>query len=541
MPSDNEIPLEAYERIFGEHGLNSTPQPTQPTQPAPAPNDNELHVIPPTIGGLCSREGACLPCASEWTRSDIEQGWLRPEFRFRTSCPCINCLRYRQDRQEYSSAPLAPTQPAPPIISSPQPENIMPLPRCTSCGTAVRSTSNNQAMRRSTMRRSIGASRSMQYMCRECMEAYSFTCTNCSIVCHTEQQVNARMAGTTDTVRICAACASNHFTACADCHFYVPRSTVQRDESDMQYRCADCYGASIRSYNFRLNLAPVGTSKHNIFFGGELEVEVWSDGTEQSRRNKVKEVREALGNFVEVKADGSLTPNRGFEIVTRPASITEHKKNWPKFFDSGVVKDLKSFQTKTCGIHFHVSRKPLSELAIAKIVCFVNARHNRRFVEMVAGRSSEQWSKFIAKRLHDKENWAEALYPIYDTVNGIKQITSWKKSKQWKNNERKYEAVNLRHKETIEFRIFRGTLKKESFFKNLEFVDAVVRFCYPDNRSVRECMARSKFLDYVEKHKDLYPHLAAFISARWFGKETEDSVKFGFKTKADAPGTEDEL
>ena len=40
----------------------------------------------------------------------------------------------------------------------------------------------------------------------------------------------------------------------------------------------------------------------------------------------------------------------------------------------------------------------------------------------------------------------------------------------------RYHAINLTNRKTIEFRMFRGTLKSETFFATLQLVDTIVRY-----------------------------------------------------------------
>lgn len=140
--------------------------------------------------------------------------------------------------------------------------------------------------------------------------------------------------------------------------------------------------------------------------------------------------------FIVTKDDGSL--DRGFEIVTAPATLEEQLAHWKPFF-ARLPSGLRSFSTCTCGLHIHCSRRPLTELTIAKIVCFTNANFNRPFVECIAGRPSGRWANIWPKKLSDAR----------------------------KINPERYEAVNLQNYDTIEFRIFKGTLKEQSFYKAL--------------------------------------------------------------------------
>jgi hypothetical protein len=206
--------------------------------------------------------------------------------------------------------------------------------------------------------------------------------------------------------------------------------------------------------------------------------------------------------FAITKSDGSLS--NGFEICTRPASLEAHRENWSAFFgrqsngDRCAIRTLISHDASSCGLHIHASRAPLSETAIATIVCFINLPRNARFIACVAGRDANTYCKMKRKR------FANAHVPTGD----------------------KYEAVNLNHRNTIEFRSFKGTLKKATFFKSLEFVDALIHFVTSGNEyTLRSKMSAKVFVHYVRRNAHKWPILWAFIQARWKGK-TPDNPEY---------------
>ena len=103
--------------------------------------------------------------------------------------------------------------------------------------------------------------------------------------------------------------------------------------------------------------------------------------------------------------------------------------------------NAQSYTSDRCGLHVHISRNgenwQLNEHTIALIVCFVNLPKHKRFIECIAGRHANTYTTFQNKHL------ATAHRPTGD----------------------KYEAVNLNHRNTLEFRIFKGTLKKNGSSK----------------------------------------------------------------------------
>jgi hypothetical protein len=134
----------------------------------------------------------------------------------------------------------------------------------------------------------------------------------------------------------------------------------------------------------------------------------------------------------------------------------------------------------------------------------VNAYHNRRFIATIAGRPSTGYAKISPKKL------ATAA----------------------QRNGDRYEAVNLQNSNTIEFRLFKGTLKGESVYKALEFCDAIIAYCGCATRTVKDSQSRVKFIEFVKENAKSYPHLHAFIEARWFGRESKETIKYGFRARS---------
>jgi hypothetical protein len=190
------------------------------------------------------------------------------------------------------------------------------------------------------------------------------------------------------------------------------------------------------------------------------------------------------------KEDGSLS--FGYEICTRPASYDEHRKAWEPVFqlkDVGRLNGMVSYSNDNCGLHVHVSREGITQHAIALMVCFTNLPKNRRFVQVIANRAPNRYTQFKAKRMSNAA---------------------------WSTND-KYEAVNLNHPETIEFRIFKGTMRRSSFFKALEFVTALTDFCM-STYNTRIALSVSAFIRYVKSNETKYRYLSAYIDNRWYGK-----------------------
>ena len=308
-------------------------------------------------------------------------------------------------------------------------------------------------------------------VCPECYSAKFQRCRCCS---------NSYEKETTTEVRngfACRFCLQNYYVQCVRC------DTHEHQDFSRDGLCANCYelrhGQVIHGHAFKPKLDLYGKGPH--FYGVELEVEC-PDTSDPSRI--ATQVNEIFEDFVIIKRDGSLS--YGFEIVTCPATLETHRERWPAFF-AKMPKGLKSFRTLTCGLHVHCSRAPLSHLTIGKMLAFINHPSNRAFIELIAQRPSTNYSKFKDKGIIDARL----------------------------NDPDRYQALNLCNTDTVEFRLFKGTLRPQSFFKSIEFCDALIHFCLPGVRSYRTAHRLSDFLPFVDMHRKEWPNLQAFIQARW--------------------------
>ena len=148
--------------------------------------------------------------------------------------------------------------------------------------------------------------------------------------------------------------------------------------------------------------------------------------------------------------DGSI--DDGFEIVSHPMTLDYHTDimNWKEVFDTALSLDYRSHQTSTCGLHIHVNRSAFGkdiceqEETVARIVYFVEQHWNELL-------------KFSRRTEASMNRWA-ARYGIAqntkDTYRNAKDRCPGR-----------YAAVNLENETTVEFRIFRGTLRYTTFFR----------------------------------------------------------------------------
>lgn len=365
-------------------------------------------------------------------------------------------------------------------------------------------------------------------VCKRCATSQFKICNGCK-----KLQYKGDLAKYADE-QFCHDCFHQRFETCGICSNVFPkgecnyrvRSPHRGTESPACKKCWSWHGPIVRyEHTNYLEFKGVALLAKNtktdadvktyqtlvnrkIFYGIELEC-VISDGVKAKRGPKAQEVVDNFEpGFVVMKEDRSVMELSGFEICTAPATFLYQKDAWTKFFDK-LPLNLTSYHQEMCGLHVHVSRRPLSLLTIGKMLVFVNNVENKGFVECIAGRPANRYCRVMAKKHGDVH-------------------------RPGRQHEDRHEAINLMNPNTVEFRIFKGTLKRESFFKALEFCDALVHFCNCGEHSIRHCGVVGNFIDYVGRNKKSWPHLWAFICARWitkFNKEPKDLnwiKKYGF-------------
>ena len=249
---------------------------------------------------------------------------------------------------------------------------------------------------------------------------------------------------------------------------------------------------TLKAYNSKPIIELIGNEPWGEFLGVELEVELIASGTGDNKQRAQQKAaflcsqvlnEDPKKPFVLLKNDGSLT-NGGFEMCTSPAAISEHRIKWDKFFDN-LPANIQVLDT--CGMHVHISREPLSYMQIGKMIAFIHNPANADFITAIAGRGSCHYSNFSSNK------------------------TEKMAMPQYGGNFDHYSAINLVNSATIEIRIFKSTLKKEEFFKNLEFCHALSKYCFPGLHSLKSSKDYKNFLAFVIKHYKDYPSLTAFL------------------------------
>ena len=330
--------------------------------------------------------------------------------------------------------------------------------------------------------------------CQSCIDDHAFYCERCNEYHSDRHYSYTRVRGHGN---LCEDCCErlDTFTCeeCGDVCEDEDRYYNEDDDDSEDYVCARCVSNGrrfIHSYSYKP--APLFKTASNqpmksdtLYFGLELEVERDESSLDVGKMAEriVKE------DVYYMKNDGSL--NNGFEIVTHPMTfeyIQEHKGDiFKPLLDKLIEAGYRSYDSKTCGIHIHLSKKCFSTWQLYRFIKFF--LDNRDFVTAISQRKIEQL-----------ERWATIEEESNDSIIY--------KAKKKSGNSRRYSAVNLQNDKTIEIRIFRGTLNYLSFLKNIEFCYALFSF----SRDIKETTVEA-FKEYIE-HSNEYAMLKKFIKTK---------------------------
>ena len=219
--------------------------------------------------------------------------------------------------------------------------------------------------------------------------------------------------------------------------------------------------------------------KPSVLMGMELEVEVGSD---HSRSDKAEELYDEIKwagskqehQYIFIEDDGSLS--HGFEIVTGYTGLDVHA-DMLKFFKK-PWRGMRSHDTKTCGLHVHIDKKDVSLFHACKMVFFINDSNNQKLIRDIARRSNHYYAKIGNKKA--SYQWLKDARGYDNPLNRL--------------NDDRTEALNFQNPNTIEFRLFKGTLRYETIMACLEFTYATWFFCR--DTGVSE-LTSAKFIEFI--------------------------------------------
>ena len=310
------------------------------------------------------------------------------------------------------------------------------------------------------------------YYCGDCRDDGFYYCDNCE-----EYKSNPLnyIAGDSWCDACIEACGASWCDYCNEHEIDLCDANFDPDDVDV-WTSRDYDG--IMNYNFKpsrpdffMGSADIDDSR--LFYGMELEVE----SMDNSMTDGMNIIKDSLAELVYFKADGSL--DRGYELVTYPFTFNYYSEAIDFRFLS-ELQDLgyRSWSAGTCGLHLHISRTG-----------FASAGHIWKFAQLILS-NQFAWSKLAGR---NSSRWAS-----FDSeTNSVMKVLKGEKFPE------RYCAVNLSNIDTIEVRIFRGSLNERRVRSAIESIDSAIQ--YTRTLSVHDinngALKFGKFADWVNENR----------------------------------------
>lgn len=312
------------------------------------------------------------------------------------------------------------------------------------------------------------------YVCESCFNASYTTCDHCHNNYH--NSVMTVVSG----YSYCPHCYSDNFMECPCCGEVTACDDFVFNDDFGDYLCPSCneerkdrtilpYHSDLRP-SLEFFHSPV-EFPNPLYFGVELEVD---EGGED--HDNAAAILDKLGTqYAHAEHDGSLS--RGFEIISQPFTLKFYREVLSQRYADAMAEasslGYKSHDTTTCGLHIHVGRDGLGkddnerDETITKIwilmyrfrsqLVALSRRHQTQLDRWAALPALEDLGDLNQQSLQDQ--------PLPDLKLKLKQ----------NGVSCRYKALNLTNRNTIEFRMFRGTLKHSTFTATLQLVHNI---CY---------------------------------------------------------------
>ena len=211
-------------------------------------------------------------------------------------------------------------------------------------------------------------------------------------------------------------------------------------------------------YTPKLDFWKMPNERTNLYFGMEIEADNGGE-SRSTAKQVVRQMNTEPGKwFMYVTHDGSL--RNGIEMVTAPCTLKYHLAQADRYralFKDLVRQGYRAHNTTTCGLHVHFSRAFYAdneEENICKLLYLVEKFWDD--IVILSRRNYRELSRYYKKCGKDHEQF----------------VCDWNKSNEHAGH---YFAVNITNTDTIELRMFRGTLNVDTMLATLEFVDKLVR------------------------------------------------------------------
>jgi len=294
-----------------------------------------------------------------------------------------------------------------------------------------------------------------------------YQCEHCGEWHETLQDVRS----TYGTVPWCGSCVDNDAYRCDDCGAYMTAGASQHIGNS--YYCPECaenHQDHLHEYGYVPPIRFFGVGP--LYLGVELETDSGYDRMEYC--DDLMGIEGFPDRFWMTK-DGSL--DNGVEITSMPMTLAEHVAchgMYELIAEAARSHGFVSHNSGRCGLHIHVSRAALGKSEVVqdaggyKMMRLLQ-RFERQF-HIFSRRTDTNWCSY--KTCGNYEPMDDA--PSISKRDDQKEPGVLRKAAAMKRETTHAQALNFQHGSTFEFRIFRGTLKWETYYACLAIVEGIV-------------------------------------------------------------------
>lgn len=335
-------------------------------------------------------------------------------------------------------------------------------------------------------------------LCSACLATETVRCTHCGQHMYLDDNEGD------ESTPLCYPCFTRlGYSVCSRCGRLLPNGDAyyasDDDDGDEPY-CYDCHvryreNAVIHDYYYRPE--PIFFGEGPRYFGVELEID--EGGERNDRAAAILEAANRNGlTHLYAKHDGSL--DDGVELVSMPASYDYHLKElpWKTVLEKAREFKYVSHACGTCGLHIHVSRLAFGETEEQQEPCIARILY---FFE----KHWEEMLRFSRRTPRQLERWA-ARYGYKEQPMEI--LEHAKKG----GHGGRYSCVNLQNRDTIEFRMFRGTLKFNTFIATLQMTSRICDVALNLSDDELKCLSWSTFVSGITELET--PELVRYLKER---------------------------
>lgn len=298
--------------------------------------------------------------------------------------------------------------------------------------------------------------------CVDCIEDHGSVCDDCGqcFVSTYIDGVHSQAHGC--TVNICSNCCDNTYVVCESCGDLV-------DIDYAYYRggawyCSDCDPCRgyVREYGSTYAVRFLALDDENAnrvcvpYLGIELETDCSGCFEEAAAM-----LNSAFEDDADLKQDTSIGDS-GIEIAAQPqtpAYALSDESPWSYVLTQLSRYGATSHDACTCGFHIHIDR------------AFLDAPYMACTLDRLFQTHKDEWKIFSRRTSGQIDHWSK-----FGTIGYEYGLTPKEKREAWDKEKRRFDrhqVVNLSNADTIEIRLWRGTLREKTFRATIEATAAL--------------------------------------------------------------------